>query len=131
MIRIGNRVTEKDVRDHLNRCGYHGDSANILQLELVAIERPGWAQVFSFHTDVTPIQGDRVRLYGVVDDDERRGTSVHLTPDPDERQRVLERVSRGRITLQRRPTTAFHWALLGICGAALAMAAAGAILSGG
>ena len=48
MIRIGNRVTEKDVRDHLNRCGYHGNTATILQLELVAIERPGWMQVFSF-----------------------------------------------------------------------------------
>ena len=129
MIRIGNRVTEKDVRDHLNRCGYHGNTATILQLELVAIERPGWRQVFSFHADVTPVQGDRLRLYGVVVDDQRRSTTVHVTPDPHERQGLLEEASQGLITRNRQPQVAVSWGLLGLCGLVLVAAAAGAFLS--
>ena len=47
-ISIGNRVTEKDIRDWLDANGFVGRTAKINDLELHAIERPGWVQVFEF-----------------------------------------------------------------------------------
>ncbi len=47
-LNIGNRVAEKDVRDALFDFGLDGRAAVIVDLELYALKRPGWVQVFSF-----------------------------------------------------------------------------------
>ena len=94
-----NRVTEKDIRIWLDRNGFFGRSAEISDLELHAIKRPGWRQVFRFtvkakpnlDTDQTPVgsaeesAGDRTQessrtvLYGIVLDDQRKRTEAEQT----------------------------------------------------
>lgn len=45
---ISNRSTETDVRSWLNKNGFVGKTAKFSELELHAIQRPGWVQVFRF-----------------------------------------------------------------------------------
>jgi hypothetical protein len=45
---FGNRVTEKDIRNWLDENGFFGNSAQLHDLELHALKRPGWLQVFRF-----------------------------------------------------------------------------------
>ena len=64
MAAIGNKVTEKDIRDHLTANGYYGRSAEIRGLNLVAVQRPGWLQVFSFDLRAKDVDGDWRELFG-------------------------------------------------------------------
>jgi hypothetical protein len=45
---IRSRSAEKDIRDWLSENGYSGNSARFAEVELHAIMRPGWLQVFRF-----------------------------------------------------------------------------------
>ncbi len=85
---LGNRVTEKDVRDWLDANGFYGRSAVISDLELHAIKRPGWRQVFRFTAQAkTSVQESespsdsaedpsitRQTLFGAILDDQRQRT---------------------------------------------------------
>lgn len=77
---IRNKVTERDIRDWLNENGYDGGSAVLESVDLYAIKRPGWKQLFRFvgkirrkakanSSDETP---DRQSVWGVVLNDERK-----------------------------------------------------------
>ena len=79
-LKFGNRVTEKDIRHWLDDHEFNGDSAQITELELHAVKRPGWVQLFRFRltanrkmetaeTDFTA--NARFKGAGVVLDDER------------------------------------------------------------
>lgn len=68
---IGNRVAEKDIRDWLSDHGFYGSSALFSELELHAIQRPGWLQIFRFQIEVKAQNGERHSLYGVLRDDDR------------------------------------------------------------
>ena len=48
MFNIGNKSAEKDIRDWLAENGYLGKSAKFGEIELHAIKRPGWRQIFRF-----------------------------------------------------------------------------------
>lgn len=61
-----NRTTEKDIRAWLKANGYEATTAKILEVELHAVERPGWLQIFRFRV----VMG-AAEHYGVVRDDER------------------------------------------------------------
>ena len=87
---ISNRSTEKDVRDWLDNNGFAGKTVKLNELELHAIQRPGWIQVFKFGLRVKclplinqgndPEANDRsswLEMFGVVLDDERERDS-HL-----------------------------------------------------
>lgn len=115
-----NRVTEKDVRTWLDRNGFFGRSAEISDLELHAIQRPGWKQIFRFTVDAKPklVQADsgsedadgpedqdlpRVVRYGVVLDDQRKRTEAEQTQvvvfeSMGERDEELEELSVGMLT---------------------------------
>jgi hypothetical protein len=78
-LKLGNRVTEKDIRQWLDDNELQGNSAQINDLELHAIKRPGWVQLYRFslkvrsstegsESDSKPIWLERT---GVVLDDER------------------------------------------------------------
>ena len=74
-----NRVTEKDIRDWFDQNGYRGGSAVFDSVELHAIQRPGWRQLFRFHGSVCKSESDdgsypRIKVWGVVIDDERKQT---------------------------------------------------------
>ena len=68
---IRNGGTEEDLRDYLTRHDYSGHSAQILHLELMALERPGWVQVFEFHVQAKRINGAWEELRGVCHTDQR------------------------------------------------------------
>ena len=68
---IGNRVAEKGIRDWLERKSFFGTSARFQELELHAVQRPGWVQVFRFQVEAKTKSGDWQFLYGVLRDDDR------------------------------------------------------------
>ncbi len=131
---IGNRVAEKDVRDWLTANGYIGQTAKILELELHAIKRPGWLQIFRFHlqaksqaieTDEFSQEGDEldhfpaawVDLYGTVRDDERERnpklrTKIAAFSSAEDRDDKLEQLSDGLLTLKQGQTGNLGWLLV-------------------
>jgi hypothetical protein len=112
---LGNRVTERDVRNWLDANGFYGRSAKISDLELHAIKRPGWRQVFRFCADAkTCVQGSdaiadsddsetRQTLYGVVLDDQRQRddetrTQIRIFYSVEERDKQLDAWSADMLT---------------------------------
>ena len=70
---FGNKSAEKDIRDWLNENQYYGNSAQFVEIELHAIRRPGWLQVFRFEAKVKTVADEWVQLYGAMRSDERYG----------------------------------------------------------
>ncbi|MEW4526234.1 hypothetical protein [Maioricimonas sp. JC845] len=127
---IGNRVTERDVRDFLLSEGYLGNGARFLELELVAIQRPGWVQVFRFAVLATHPERGRQQLFGLVRDDERHQTTIRLFDDEWQRDALLAEWSTDLITLRAGTgPTAGTAALLILVGVTAATAAAAVILA--
>jgi len=99
---LRNRVTEKDVRAWMDRNGFYGNSAEIEDLELHSLGRPGWLQIFSFQTRVkSREQSDQPwkEMFGAVKDDERRrgdkNTQVELFPTAQQQADKLQQWSEG------------------------------------
>ena len=135
-MRIGNRVTEKDVRQWLDAQGWAGRSAKIDHLELHAIQPPGWIQVFRFKADVVPAHKTETHendldpqhandnkdstsqtFYGAVRDDERQKsspTAIWVFNDQQEQSEKLSELSEGLITLRNGETSAGFLPLLTI-----------------
>lgn len=111
---IGNRVTERDVRKWLDANGYFGSSARISDLELHAISRPGWIQVFRFSVTAKRRPGSPPAfsnntlaewdtVFGCVRDDERerrpgRQTQIVSFETVEDRDQQLELWSEGLIS---------------------------------
>ena len=68
---LKNKTAEKDIRDYLSDNGYYGRTAQFEELELHAIERPGWLQIMRFTVRAKSKQDHWVQLFGVLKDDER------------------------------------------------------------
>ena len=93
---ISHKTIEKDLREHLSNAGYYGDSAEFAELELKAIKRPGWVQVFVFDVRAKSHAGEWQELFGVCRDDERyRQFEVHLGVDPTPRDEQFREWSAG------------------------------------
>ena len=98
---IGNKVAEKDLREWLSLHGYYGSSAKIEELELHAIQRPGWNQVFRFTVNAKSRDGDWRMLYGCIRDDERYSSlEIRVFWDKGEQLRRLSEWSTGMLTRQ-------------------------------
>ena len=120
---VRNRVTEKDIREWLDRNGYYGLTANLDSVELFAIKRPGWEQLFRFHGKVR-VRGvddeshvERILVWGVVVDDERRPkgqrTVVTLCNSEEEQEQQLSLLSEGMLKATRnQDRVAGGWPLL-------------------
>lgn len=111
---IRNRVTEKDLREWLDQAGFAGQFANIEELELHAIERPGWIQVFRFEVNVRENQVDAeserpwLNRWGVILDDERKRrepTKVWLYDNREQQLAQLCELSAGRLVLKHGRTS--------------------------
>ena len=136
-MKIGNRVTEKDVRLWLDDQGWAGRSAKIDQLDLHAIKSPGWVQVFRFVVSVKPaIKPDEdddyldsqqspvepastyaQTFYGAVRDDERQKesqTKIWMFEDQEEQAEKLNELSDGLITLRNGETSSGFLLAFGI-----------------
>jgi hypothetical protein len=45
---IGSKLAEKEIRDWLLKNGYQGKPAKFVEIELHAIQQPGWSLIFRF-----------------------------------------------------------------------------------
>ena len=126
---IRNASTEKDLRDHLTENGYYGRSANILQLELKAIERPGWVQVFEFHVHAKQQDGDWKSLQGLCRTDERFNRFDVEFFGKTNRETVINNTTDGMVTGQRTARHWSYWPLMTLFAGAFAAAVVGAALS--
>lgn len=100
---LANRVSEKDVRDWLSENGYDGKSAQFMEMELHAIQRPGWLQIFRFEFTGLSTASQRVHLWGAMRSDERYGRpAIFVYSDESSRDAQLADWSAGLITHRRR-----------------------------
>ena len=125
---IGNRVTERDIRDHLKTAGFEGDIARFREVELHAIRRPGWKQLFRFECRVLNQQGNAVQLFGAVLDDERTRTEFWWSSNQDEQREKLENWSDGMIVCQPTHRHSVHWILLAIFLGLVSLAITGGLI---
>lgn len=99
---IGNRVTEKDLRDWFSERGFCGCSARFEELELHAIQRPGWLQIYRFTALVADAEGQRALFYGAAKDDERfKLFEVKIFREVEGQRECLSRWSAGLIVQRR------------------------------
>ena len=95
---LRNGTAERDIRDWLNDNGYYGRSAKFLELELHAIKRPGWLQIFRFSLNAKSSDDDWHELHGVLRDDERyRRLDIEVSQAESERDEKLAEWSMGLI----------------------------------
>ena len=123
-----NRSTEKDVRDYLQENGFQAASARFDDLELTAIKRPGWVQIFRFGVRVLDDRGKSHQFLGVARDDDRTTIEVFLTDSAIEQNRVIDEWSVGLIIL-RREKSRLNSLFLTVFGLIFFIAMVGAILS--
>lgn len=82
----GDREMEISIRRKLTDSGYFGNSAKLRNVRLVAVQRPGWIQVFRFEASARvelPVNDDLPdaapeyhELFGLVREDMRKNSSV-------------------------------------------------------
>ena len=109
---IRNGGTEADLRSYLANHGYAGRSTRVNRLELKAIERPGWVQVFEFQVQAKRSDGDWEALEGVCRTDERSSVFEVRLFDSASRADVLKTATDGLITTQRNPRHWSYWPLM-------------------
>jgi hypothetical protein len=96
--RIGNRVTEREIRLWLDAHGFEGKSASLVEVALYAITPPGWKQVFRFSGQAKNSSGQLVPIFGIVEDDQRYGNSkITLYHNIKAQTLQLKEVSEGMI----------------------------------
>lgn len=127
---LGRNVIEADLRDYLTESGYYGRSAKFARLKLVAVERPGWLQVYDFHVRVKSVEGEWKKYFGLCRTDERHDIfEVQMFDTVAEQQQTFRSEAQGMITGERGPRHWVHTPLLILFLVAMSMAALGAIVS--
>ncbi len=107
----GDRDMEMAIRKHLNQEGCFGGTAKVQRLKLVAVQRPGWLQIFRFEAvarvraetreDRPDPAAEYHTLYGLVRDDFRRNISdIRVFANESERRNLFTRWSDGLICLR-------------------------------
>ena len=107
---VGDHEMELEIRKHLTKNGYYGGTVKLTNVRLVAVQRPGWLQVFRFEatariqaeeTDGPTPEAVYEQLYGLVRDDIRhKMTSVRVFRQPEERRELYLRWSEDLIQLR-------------------------------
>jgi hypothetical protein len=97
----GDRELEVAIRKHLSERGFFGPTARIKNVRLVAVQRPGWLQVYRFEVTVRvrpPEESDDLpdaepeyrELFGLVKDDIRYNVhTVNTFPTESERRELF------------------------------------------
>jgi len=109
---VGDKDTENSIRQRLQQEGYYGQTAELSNVRLVAIERPGWVQVYRFEVKarvkLEPAEVDGPdppaqyrNLCGLVLQDYRKSISdVRLFDHPDPRRTQFRSWAEGLIQLR-------------------------------
>lgn len=78
---VGDRHLELAIHAELRRLGHPVHASKTRQFRLVAIERPGWRQVYRFYVEAPDHAGELIVLQGVARSDGRReGAEVLISP---------------------------------------------------
>ncbi len=108
----GDHEMELTIRKHLTENGFFGGTAQLKNVRLVAVQRPGWLQVFRFEararvrpaeqSDDSPEGDPEYReLFGLVRDDIRHKiNTVRVFADEDQRRDLFTRWSEDLICLR-------------------------------
>lgn len=107
----GDREMEQSIREHLSREGYYGNTAQLSNIRLVAVQRPGWVQVFRFDARARVQSEDQDEgpdepphyevLFGLLRDDARQSkTRIEVVHSESERKEWFARWSEGLICLR-------------------------------
>ena len=108
----GDHDMETTIRRHLTVSGYFGQTAKLRNVRLVAVQRPGWLQVFRFEATarIAPETENEEfpdpeaayhELYGLVRDDIRHKINVvRVFQSTEERHSLFTRWSEGLICLR-------------------------------
>lgn len=109
---VGDKDLENAIRRQLDQAGYFGASAQITNVRLVAIQRPGWLQVYRFEANarvrIEPEEADgpdpppkHVQLLGLVQEDFRKSLKdIRLFDDPEARRELFRDWAEGLIQLR-------------------------------
>lgn len=94
----GDKEMERAIRRQLDRQGYASRTARLRNFRLIAIQRPGWVQIYSFSAVTkTPRDQSEVSLLGLCKDDGRSRAEVAFFLNEEERQAKLLEWSEGMI----------------------------------
>lgn len=106
----GDHEMEQEIRKHLSKNGYYGKSVKLRNVRLVAVQRPGWLQVFRFEatarlqfeeTDGPDPEASYDELFGLVREDIRHNiTDVRVFQDQVERRELFLRWGKDLIQLR-------------------------------
>ena len=106
---VGDHEMEQQIRRGLIGEGYYGNTARITAVRLVAVQRPGWVQVFRFDVlarvkpaeldeDLPDPEAEYHSLFGLIRDDARGNrTQVRFFQDEEERRELFGHWSEGLI----------------------------------
>lgn len=95
---VGYRVTEKEILEWMQSQGYVTSAANLSEVQLYALKRPGWVQVFRFQIEARDRQDQRRRFFGALRSDERYGgPEICVFATRPERDHQLQQWSAGLI----------------------------------
>ncbi len=95
---VGYRVTEKEILEWMAVNGYVTSAAKLSSVQLYALKRPGWVQVFRFQVEARDPGGQPRRLFGVLRSDERYGKpEILVFSTTVERDNQLRQWSKGLI----------------------------------
>lgn len=109
---VGDTDMENSIRRHLDQAGYFGRTAQLSNVRLVAIQRPGWLQIYRFEVkarvriDDEEVDGPApslqyIQLFGLVLHDFRKSiANVRLFDEPDPRQAQFRSWAEGLIQLR-------------------------------
>ena len=107
----GDHEMENSIRKHLTQNGYFGSSAKFQAVRLIAVQRPGWLQLYRFEVtarvdpqvsdDAPTPEPDYRQLFGLVREDHRQNRSnVRVFIDENERLALFQQWSEGLICLR-------------------------------
>lgn len=101
---VGDRDMELAIRNALTRDGLRGRAARISKVRLVAVQRPGWLQVYSFDAVWVEdaVETPSPPVFGLVRQDERYNrTEVKIHTSVNARNQLLRQWSEGLTRLGR------------------------------
>ncbi|HBV64902.1 MAG TPA: hypothetical protein DEF45_17980 [Rhodopirellula sp.] len=108
----GDHEMETTIRKHLTQNGFFGGTARLRNVRLVAVERPGWLQVFRFDATVrvkpetedddgVAPEAEYREVFGLVKDDIRhKVNTVRFFEEEEQRVELFARWSDGLICLR-------------------------------
>lgn len=95
---VGDSSLELAIRNEIRAQGLPSYRSRIRNCRLVAIQRPGWVQIYQFEVLTTDPSGESLALFGVARDDGRAKTLVRLFADVQSRDEQQEGWSEGFIS---------------------------------